>query len=80
MTEILEPLFSSPLVGQSSVAAILLITSIVFFGVRTEAQENERPAISKGYEMVVKTYRDGTDVVLNAVSYQDRESNGGRER
>jgi hypothetical protein len=80
VTEILEPLFSSPLVGQSTVAAILLMTSIVFFGVRTEAQENERPAISKGYEMVVKTYRDGTDVVMNAVSYQDRESNGGRER
>jgi hypothetical protein len=69
-----EPVFTSPVIGQSMVAVILIASAGLFFGVPTAAEENESPALRQGYNMVLKTYHDGSVAVMNAVSYGKTDS------
>jgi hypothetical protein len=78
--EIFEPVFTSPLIGQSAVAVLLIASAGLFFGVPTKAEEHEAPAITQGYKMIIKTYRDGSYAVMNAVSYGKEDSTEGLDR
>jgi hypothetical protein len=80
LLEIFDPVFASPLIGQSTVAVILIASAALFFGVPTAAEENDVPALRQGYKMVLKTYQDGSEAVMNAVSYVKPESTEALDR
>lgn len=80
MFELFGNLTASPILSQATAAVLLIVMAGFFLGVTTEAQERDTTSITHGVDMLVKTYRDGSDAVLNAVGYGKDEPVGGTNR
>lgn len=75
--DLLDGLTSSPVLTQTAAIVLLVASAVVFLGIPSAADERSTPTIAKGYDMVLKTYSDGSNAILNAIDAGGSEANGG---
>lgn len=80
VNDALDALTSSPVLTQTVAIVLLVASAAVFIGIPSTTDDRSAPTIAKGYDMVVKTYNDGSDAVLSAIDIGGSESNGGGDR
>lgn len=80
ITDLLDGLTSSPVLTQTAAIVLLVASAAVFLGIPSSADERSAPTIAKGYDMVVKTYSDGSNAILNAIDGGGIQPNGGGKK
>ena len=80
MADLLEGLTSSPVLTQTAGIVLLVASAALFLGAPSATDERSAPTLTKGYDMVVKTYSDGSDAILKAIDAGAGEPNGGGKK